>query len=96
MYIALICLQANSLRGHDSMVCFKVDARSGELSYQSHVGTNGHYPRIFALDPSGQFIVVAHQRSNNVVVLKIDPETGDLSHTGQPVELSMPVHVLFA
>jgi len=84
-----------SNRGHDSMVCFKVDPSSGKLSYQSHVETKGRYPRIFALDPSGRFIIVAHQRSNNVVVLKIDPETGDLSHTGQQVELSMPVHVLF-
>jgi 6-phosphogluconolactonase len=84
-----------SNRGHDSLVCFRVDADSGELTYQSHIPSNGHQPRIFALDPSGRFIVAAHQKSRNAVVYRIDPETGDLSHTGYEAELDMPVHVLF-
>jgi len=85
-----------SNRGHNSLVCFSVDTDSGELTYQSHVPSHGHYPRIFAIDPSGHFMVVAHQRSNNVVVLQIDSETGDLSYAGYEVKLSMPVHVKFA
>ena len=85
-----------SNRGHDSLVCFRVDTDSGELTYQSHTSSHGHYPRNFAIDPSGHFMVVAHQRSNNVVVLRIDPETGDLFHTGYEVKLSVPVHVKFA
>jgi 6-phosphogluconolactonase len=84
-----------SNRGHDSLVCFRVDADSGELTYQSHIPSNGHQPRIFALDPSGRFIVAAHQKSRNAVVYRINPETGDLSHTGYETELDMPVHVLF-
>jgi len=85
-----------SNRGHDSLVCFTVDSESGELAYQSHIPSNGHEPRIFAIDPSGQFIVAVHQKSHNAVTYRIDHETGDLSHTGHEVELDMPVHVLFA
>ncbi len=84
-----------SNRGHDSIVCFRVHHDSGELTYQSHVPSNGHEPRIFALDPTGRFIVAVHQKSRNVVVYQIDPENGNLYQTGHEVELDMPVHVLF-
>jgi 6-phosphogluconolactonase (cycloisomerase 2 family) len=47
------------------------------------------------LDPSGRFLVAAHQKSRNAVVYQIDPATGDLSHTGYEASLDMPVHVLF-
>ena len=84
-----------SNRGHDSIVCFRVDAGSGELTYQSHLSSNGHEPRIFALDPSGRFIVAVHQKSRNAVVYQLDAQTGNLSHTGYEAALDMPVHVLF-
>ncbi len=85
-----------SNRGHDSIVCFKVHADSGRLSYQSHIGSGGHQPRIFAIDPSGRFLVAVHQKSGNVVVFQIDPITGGLAPAGHEVAVSMPVHILFA
>jgi len=85
-----------SNRGHDSLVCFKVDANSGRLTYQSQIASGGQYPRIFAIDPSGRFLVAVHQKSNNVAVFRIDPLTGRLIHTGHEVAVSMPVHALFA
>jgi 6-phosphogluconolactonase len=84
-----------SNRGHDSIVCFQVNARNGELIYQSHIPSNGHEPRILELDPSGHFLVAAHQKSRNAVVYKINAETGNLSHTGYEAQLDMPVHVMF-
>jgi 6-phosphogluconolactonase len=84
-----------SNRGHDSLVCFQVNPKTGELTYQSYISSNGHEPRIFAVDPSGRFIVAVHQKSRNAVVYKIDSKTGDLSHTGYEAELDMPVHVIF-
>ena len=84
-----------SNRGHDSMVCFKVDAGSGILSYQSHIASGGNYPRIFAIEPGGRFMLAVHQRSDNVVVYRVNPSTGELSDTGQEAKLNMPVHVLF-
>lgn len=84
-----------SNRRHDSIVCFQVNHAAEKLTYQSHIFSKGHDPRIFALDLTGRFIVAVHQRSRNAVVYKIEPETGDLSHTGHETELDMPVHVLF-
>jgi len=84
-----------SNRGHNSIVCFRVDSNNGHLAYQSHIASGGQYARILALDPSGRFMIAVHQKSHNVVVFKIDPETGNLSHTGHETGLFMPVHVLF-
>ncbi len=84
-----------SNRQHDSLVCFKVDADKGKLTYQSRISSNGREPRIFALAPSGRFIVAVHQKSNNAVIFRIDPDTGDLSHTGSEAQVDMPVHVKF-
>ncbi len=84
-----------SNRGHDSIICFRVNPENGELTYQSHIESKGREPRILELDPSGRFLVAAHQKSRNAVVYKIDPHTGDLSHTGYEAQLDMPVHVLF-
>jgi 6-phosphogluconolactonase len=84
-----------SNRGHDSIVCFNVNPKNGELTYQSHIPSNGHEPRILELDPSGRFLVAAHQKSRNAVVYRIDEETGDLTPTGYEAQLDMPVHVLF-
>jgi 6-phosphogluconolactonase len=84
-----------SNRGHNSLVCFRVDASTGMLTYQSHVASGGNYPRIFAIHPSGRFLLVAHQKPNNVVVFQVDSVTGALSPTGHEAQVSMPVHVLF-
>jgi 6-phosphogluconolactonase len=84
-----------SNRGHDSIVCFRVDASAGQLTHHSHIASGGNQPRILAMDPSGQFMIAVHQKSHNVVVFRIEPTTGNLSHTGHEVGLSMPVHVLF-
>ncbi len=84
-----------SNRGHNSLVCFRLDANTGKLTYQSYIPSSGNQPRIFAIDPSGRFIVVVHQKSHNAVVYKVNPVTGDLSYTGHQATLDMPVHVLF-
>ncbi|MCB1211086.1 MAG: beta-propeller fold lactonase family protein, partial [Verrucomicrobiales bacterium] len=47
----------------------------------------GQIPRNFCLDPTGKWMIVAHQNSNTVALFRVDPETGKLSFTGkkQPV-----------
>ncbi len=84
-----------SNRGHNSIVCFRVDAESGELSYQSHIHSGGNYPRSFAIDPSGRFLIVVHQKSDNVVVFQVDPETGNLCKTEHDAQVSTPVFAVF-
>ena len=80
-----------SNRGHDSIVIFEIDQKTGELMYVDHHSVNGKWPRNFIIDPTGKFLLVANQHSNNIVVFKIDAETGELRSNGVEVEVSKPV-----
>lgn len=51
--------------------------------------------RSFWLDPLGKWIVAAGEKSNEIIVLKIDPETGRFATTDQRATLTAPHDVLF-
>lgn len=84
-----------SNRGHNSIVVFEIDPRSGRLNLVQHVSTEGKWPRNFTIDPSGQFLLVANQHTDNVVVFRIDGRTGRLTPTGQSAEIPTPVCLQF-
>jgi 6-phosphogluconolactonase len=84
-----------SNRGHNSIVVFAIDLRTGKLTPVEHVSTEGNWPRNFAIDPSGKFLLVANQRSDNVVVFSIDEHTGRLKPTGHVEEIPSPVCIKF-
>jgi 6-phosphogluconolactonase len=84
-----------SNRGHDSIAWFLIDGDSGRLSYQSRIASGGRGPRDFVIDPSGSFLFAAHERSDNIVVFRINAATGSLSRTGEEARLSKPVCVRF-
>jgi 6-phosphogluconolactonase len=84
-----------SNRGHDSIVVFKIDEKTGQLTYVENQSTKGKTPRSFGIDPTGNFIVAANQDSDSLVVLKIDQKTGALSPTGHQLKAPKPVCVKF-
>ena len=84
-----------SNRGHNSIVVFAIEPRSGRLTLVEHVSTGGNWPRNFTIDPSGRFLLVANQRSDNVVTFRIDSQTGRLTPTGQITEIPVPVCLQF-
>ncbi len=84
-----------SNRGHDSIVVFAIDERTGRLTYVEHEATGGSTPRAFGLDPTGTFLLAANQRSDSVVVFRIDAATGRLTPTGQTAAVGAPVCVKF-
>jgi 6-phosphogluconolactonase (cycloisomerase 2 family) len=51
----------------------------------------GIKPRDFCIDPTGKFLVVAIQDSDNLVIFQRDLETGALTPTGKQVEEGSPV-----
>lgn len=67
-----------SNRGHNSIVIFAVQ-EDGTLELVDYVPTEGEIPRDFNIDPSGQFIVVGHQDSDNLTLFERNAETGKLS-----------------
>jgi 6-phosphogluconolactonase len=83
-----------SNRGHDSIVIYTINARTGQLRRIGNQPTGGRNPRNFCLDPTGTYLLAANQDSDNIVVFRIDPKTGGLSPTGHTAEVPKPVCVL--
>jgi 6-phosphogluconolactonase len=83
-----------SNRGHDSIVSYRIEPKTGSLQLIEHVPTGGKTPRNFAIDPSGSYLLAANQRSDSIVVFGIDRRTGKLSATGHTVNVPSPVCLL--
>ena len=79
-----------SNRGHDSIVVYEIDQRTGKVSYVGHESTQGRTPRNFAIDPSGSFLLAANQDSDTIVTFRIDPQTGKLDSTGNVAQVPAP------
>ena len=84
-----------SNRGHNTIVSYAIDEKTGKLTLIEHTSTQGKIPRGFGIDPSGDWLVAANQNSDNVVVFRLDAKTGRLTPTGQTVEVGAPVSVTF-
>jgi 6-phosphogluconolactonase len=73
---------------------FKI-LKNGKLAFQSRNSTLGKGPRNFAIDPTGKFLLVANQKTNQIVIFKINKTTGSLTDTGKKIELCSPVCLVF-
>ena len=84
-----------SLRGHDTLACFKVDESTGKLTYLENAPVLVKIPRNFGIDPTGHWLIAAGFDSDSVVVFSIDAQTGKLTPTGQSITIPQPVCVKF-
>lgn len=87
-------LYATNRKEANDISCFKI-LKDGKLEFVARVSTLGDGPRNFAIDPTGNFLLVAHQYTNDVVVFKRDQATGKLSDTGKRISLCAPVCLIF-
>ena len=71
-----------SNRGHDSLVCFSI-SKDGLLTLEGFTYTGGEHPRNFSIHPSGNWLLVANQDSNNVVVFSRNRRSGKLEDSGK-------------
>lgn len=85
-----------SNRGHDSIVVYSRDAETGELKLLQHAPCGGKTPRHFKIDPTGKWLLCAHQDSNTISVMALDPETGLLGSPAETVTSPSPTCLLFA
>lgn len=84
-----------SNRGHNSIVVFEVDPRTGKLKQLQHISTEGKWPRNFTIAPTGNFLLVANQHTDNVVTFRIDANTGLLTPPVSVTEIPIPVCLKF-
>ena len=87
-------LYASNRGEANTLSIFKI-LDSGKLESVGQTSTLGKGPRNFAIDPTGNYLLVAHQYTNNIVVFKIDKTTGMLTDTGKKLDLCSPVCLVF-
>ena len=83
-----------SNRGHQSLVIYKVSQTDGTLNVSGWEDIRGDWPRNFAITPNNLFLVVANERSGELVAFKRDTTTGELSYTDRK-KIAAPVCILF-
>jgi 6-phosphogluconolactonase len=88
-------LYASNRAEVNSIAMYSIDQKSGELKLIGHQTVLGKTPRNFVIDPTGTFLLVANQDSNNVVTFRIDASSGKLIETGLQVEIPKPVCLKF-
>ncbi|TCK93249.1 6-phosphogluconolactonase [Natranaerovirga hydrolytica] len=84
-----------SNRGHNSIVCYKIQDNIGTLKLLSHTDTLGELPRDFNIHPSGEFLIASNLESNTLVSFEIDKASGHLTPVGQPIKVPSPSCVKF-
>lgn len=73
---------------------FKI-LKNGKLELVQRTSTLGKGPRNFTIDPTGNFLLVGHQHTNDIVIFKRDKKTGSITATGKKIELCSPVCLVF-
>lgn len=82
-------LYASNREPQNNIAIFSVK-KNGKLKAIGLDSTYGVHPRIFSIDPTGKFLIVANQMSDNIVVLKRDMSTGMLKTTGEEIKVESP------
>jgi 6-phosphogluconolactonase len=84
-----------SNRGHNSIAAMRIDQSTGAPSLTETFLLGGNNPRSFNIDPTGGYLFALLQRSNAIVPLRIDPQTGKISKSAENIPLSAPVCAKF-
>jgi 6-phosphogluconolactonase len=80
---------------YNSIAIFSINPKTRELAAVGHQGMGIKTPRNFAIEPTGQYMLVANQSGGNVLVFRINQATGELTPTGTSVQVPSPVCVRF-
>jgi len=83
-------LYVSNRGSENTLTIFSVDPATGTLHTVGYQSVFGKEPRNFTLDPSGQFLLVANQVSNNIVIFRVDRKTGLLHATGETLDVPSP------
>jgi 6-phosphogluconolactonase len=80
---------------YHSIAIFAIDPKTRTLTAVGHESRGVKRPRNFAIEPTGQYMLVANQSGDNVISFRIDSKTGQLTPTGSVIEVGSPVCIRF-
>ncbi|WJF91656.1 lactonase family protein [Paraburkholderia bonniea] len=75
----------------NEIVIFAVDATNGQLRLVGRQSSLGISPREFVIDPSGQWLIVGNQGSDNAYVFRRNQQSGLLEPEPKRIEIGSPV-----
>ncbi len=81
-------------RFDDIIVTFAISPTDGTLTLLNRIPCGGKVPRNLTLDPTGQWLLIANQASDNIAIFNRNPQTGHLTPT-KTLPISRPQCLLF-
>ena len=84
-------LYASNRGDENTITIFSINSLSGKLQLQGYKSTAGKAPRNFIIDPTGNYLLVANQNSDNIVIFKRNKLTGLLQEMKEQIKVSKPV-----
>ncbi|NNE27573.1 MAG: lactonase family protein [Saprospiraceae bacterium] len=80
---------------NDKIHVIGFDIKGGEMLLKQSINSGGQIPRDFNIDPSGNYLAVANQDSDNIVIYPIDNKTGKLGEAVKELIIPSPAHIEF-
>ncbi|MET1056998.1 MAG: lactonase family protein [Pedobacter sp.] len=84
-----------SNRGTANTITTFAIGKDGKLSKKGQISSGGDAPRAFTIDPSGNWLLAGHQKSNDIIIFKRNKITGELTNTGKKIDIGAPVCFVF-
>ncbi|WP_064196934.1 MULTISPECIES: lactonase family protein [Emticicia] len=81
-------------RVENTIAIFKIK-KNGQIELIGHESTHGGTPRNFNIDPTGNFVIVANQSSDNIVVFSRNQQTGLLKKLSDNTKILHPSCIQF-
>jgi 6-phosphogluconolactonase len=80
-----------SMRSDNTICLFGFDPISESLNYIASYPTGGLTPREFTIDPTGKWLLVAHQDSDTITIFNVNSYNGTLSLFNTVENIKSPV-----
>ena len=84
-------LYASNRYQANNLTIFNINRKSGQITPIAYQDVLGNKPRNFIIEPSGKFVLVANQESNDVRIFRRNPATGLLTPTETMLSVGNPV-----
>ncbi|HVZ97069.1 MAG TPA: lactonase family protein [Chitinophagaceae bacterium] len=84
-------LYASNRGDENTLTIFSVNPVTGKLTTVGYQDVKGIMPRHFISDPSGKYLAVANQASDNIVIFKRNAKTGLLTPLKAQIHVAKPV-----
>ena len=84
-----------NLWGPDTIAVFAIDPEKGTLTEVEQLPPGGTMPRNFAIDPTGSYLFSANELSGNVLLFRVDGNTGRLTPARTDLKIDVPVCIVF-